>query len=124
MSRIPNFANIAFENIARAAPTGGAEPWLTPEGIPVKPGYSEADLEGIDFLETWPGIAPYLRGLSSTQRSVADTSIAGALRVAGRLPAPASNVLTAGSKGAFVSGLHLAALCAVWRPATPLATSS
>jgi EmrB/QacA subfamily drug resistance transporter len=55
-------------------------------------------------------IAPYLRGLSSTQRSVADTSIAGALRVAGRLPAPASNVLTAGSKGAFVSGLHLAAL--------------
>ncbi|HSR58673.1 MAG TPA: methylmalonyl-CoA mutase, partial [Candidatus Binataceae bacterium] len=34
----------------------------TPEGIPVKPGYSEADLEGIDFLETWPGIAPYLRG--------------------------------------------------------------
>jgi DHA2 family multidrug resistance protein-like MFS transporter len=55
-------------------------------------------------------IAPYLRGLSSTRRSVADTSIAGALRVAGRLPAPASNVLTAGSKGAFVSGLHLAAL--------------
>ena len=62
MSRIPNFANIAFENTARAEPAGGAEPWLTPEGILVKPGYSEADLEGIDFLETWPGIAPYLRG--------------------------------------------------------------
>ena len=41
---------------------GNAEPWLTPEGILVKPGYSEADLEGIDFLDTWPGIAPYLRG--------------------------------------------------------------
>src|SRR5229473_4031453 len=62
MSRIPNFANIAFENTARAEPAGNAEPWLTPEGILVKPGYSEADLEGIDFLETWPGIAPYLRG--------------------------------------------------------------
>src|SRR6187401_1258590 len=62
MSRIPNFANIAFESTAPARPAGSAEPWLTPEGIPVKPGYSEADLEGIDFLETWPGIAPYLRG--------------------------------------------------------------
>ena len=62
MSRIPNFADIAFEATAPAQPAGSAEPWLTPEGIPVKPGYSEADLEGIDFLETWPGIAPYLRG--------------------------------------------------------------
>src|SRR5216683_2445741 len=62
MSRIPNFANIAFEPVAAAMPAGSAEPWLTPEGIPVKPGYGEADLEGIDFLETWPGIAPYLRG--------------------------------------------------------------
>src|SRR5712664_2052847 len=62
MSRIPNFANIAFENTAGAEPAGSAEPWLTPEGILVKPGYGEADVEGIDFLETWPGIAPYLRG--------------------------------------------------------------
>jgi methylmalonyl-CoA mutase len=62
MSRIPNFADIAFEATAPAQPAGAAEPWLTPEGIPVKPGYSEADLEGIDFLETWPGVAPYLRG--------------------------------------------------------------
>src|SRR5881628_167952 len=62
MSRIPNFADIAFEKIAPAGGGGNAESWLTPEGILVKPGYSEADLEGIDFLETWPGIAPYLRG--------------------------------------------------------------
>jgi methylmalonyl-CoA mutase len=62
MSRIPNFADVAFEATAPAQPAGSAEPWLTPEGIPVKPGYSEADLEGIDFLETWPGVAPYLRG--------------------------------------------------------------
>src|SRR5438045_8817167 len=62
MSRIPDFANIAFEKATGPEPAGAAEPWLTPEGIPVKTGYSEADLEGIDFLETWPGIAPYLRG--------------------------------------------------------------
>src|SRR5712664_150393 len=62
MSRIPDFANIAFADTARAEPASGAEPWLTPEGILVKPEYGEADLEGIDFLETWPGIAPYLRG--------------------------------------------------------------
>ena len=62
MTRIPDFANIAFEKAASAQPAGGAEPWLTPEGIPVKSAYSESDLEGIDFLETWPGIAPYLRG--------------------------------------------------------------
>src|SRR5437870_7261166 len=62
MSRIPDFANIAFEKATGPEPAGAAEPWLTPEGIPVKSGYSESDLEGIDFLETWPGIAPYLRG--------------------------------------------------------------
>src|SRR6201747_1261054 len=62
MSRIPNFANIAFETTAGGKPIGGAEPWLTPGGILVKPAYGEADLEGIDFLGTWPGIAPYLRG--------------------------------------------------------------
>src|SRR5437879_2094027 len=62
MTRIPNFADVAFEPVATATPAGKAEPWLTPEGILVKPGYGEADLEGIDFLETWPGIAPYLRG--------------------------------------------------------------
>src|SRR5258705_11423122 len=62
ITRIPTFAKIAFERTAGAEPAGGAEPWLTPEGILVKPGYGEADLKGIDFLETWPGIAPYLRG--------------------------------------------------------------
>src|SRR6266567_2526164 len=62
MTRIPNFAEVPFEAVAVAQPAANIEPWLTPEGIPVKPGYSEADLEGIDFLETWPGVAPYLRG--------------------------------------------------------------
>ncbi|MEU6476854.1 methylmalonyl-CoA mutase [Streptomyces sp. NPDC047017] len=36
--------------------------WQTPEGIEVKPLYTGQDLEGLDFLDTFPGIAPYLRG--------------------------------------------------------------
>lgn len=43
--------------------TGGAGAvWETPEGIAVKPLYTGRDLEGLDFLETYPGVAPYLRG--------------------------------------------------------------
>ncbi len=56
-----DFADIAFSPLAAGAPSQG-EPWLTPEGILVKPGYGEADVEGIDFLDTYPGIAPFLRG--------------------------------------------------------------
>ena len=44
---------------ARATAAGS---WLTPEGIAVKPLYGADDLEGLDFLDTYPGIAPYLRG--------------------------------------------------------------
>jgi methylmalonyl-CoA mutase len=36
--------------------------WETPEGIAVKPLYTSADLADVDFLSTYPGIAPYLRG--------------------------------------------------------------
>ena len=55
-------------------------------------------------------VAKFLHGLSAKQRSTANTSIAGALRVAAKLPHHASLVLAAGAKGAFVSGLHFAAL--------------
>ena len=51
MSRIPNFADIAFAATSAPAPGGEARPWLTPESIPVNPGYREADLKGIDFLD-------------------------------------------------------------------------
>ena len=36
--------------------------WHTPEGIDLGPLASAADVEGLDFLDTYPGIAPYLRG--------------------------------------------------------------
>ncbi|KAA0121406.1 methylmalonyl-CoA mutase [Methylobacterium sp. P1-11] len=62
-SRIPNFAGIplAGDSLAIAAPALG-EPWMTPEGIPVKGRYGPEDREGIEFLDTYPGIAPFLRG--------------------------------------------------------------
>jgi methylmalonyl-CoA mutase len=62
-SRIPNFAEVplAGETLAIAAPVPG-EPWMTPEGIPVKGRYGPEDREGIEFLNTYPGIAPFLRG--------------------------------------------------------------
>jgi methylmalonyl-CoA mutase len=63
MSRIPDFTTVAFEPVGVPADAGAAaEPWLTPEGIPVKSRYDARDRAGIDFLDTWPGIAPYLRG--------------------------------------------------------------
>jgi methylmalonyl-CoA mutase len=62
MSRIPDFAQVAFSEPATPALDGKVAPWLTPEGIAVKAAYAEADLAGIDFLDTFPGIAPFLRG--------------------------------------------------------------
>jgi methylmalonyl-CoA mutase len=61
MSQVPNFAKLDFAEAAVPSARGGA-PWITPESIPVKPSYSAADLAGIDFLDTYPGKAPFLRG--------------------------------------------------------------
>ncbi|SNQ48212.1 methylmalonyl-CoA mutase [Frankia canadensis] len=36
--------------------------WDTPEGIAVKPLYTPEDTAGLDFLRTYPGVAPFLRG--------------------------------------------------------------
>jgi len=62
MSRIPNFAAVDFAPAEIRAGATAAAPWLTPEGIAVKPRYGAADVAGLDFLDTYPGIAPYLRG--------------------------------------------------------------
>jgi methylmalonyl-CoA mutase len=62
MSQVPNFATVDFAEATVASADASAAPWITPEAIPVKPVYGEADLAGLDFLDTYPGKAPYLRG--------------------------------------------------------------
>src|SRR6202030_217523 len=62
MTRIPDFGDIAFADAVVPPAATLPEPWLTPEGIPVKPVYGPDDVAGLDFLDGYPGIAPYLRG--------------------------------------------------------------
>ena len=45
---------------------GHSAGWQTPEHILVPPLFGSDDLEGLDFLATRPGIAPYLRGPYAT----------------------------------------------------------
>ncbi|GHG87844.1 methylmalonyl-CoA mutase [Streptomyces lanatus] len=67
---IPDFSEIGLgeprtdvgvDEWRKAAGNDGAF-WETPEGIAVKPLYTGRDLEGLDFLGTYPGMTPYLRG--------------------------------------------------------------
>jgi len=64
MTRIPSFADVKFEESNAAAVTApeAAAAWQTPEGIAVKPVYGAGDTARLDFLDGFPGIAPYLRG--------------------------------------------------------------
>ena len=68
MTPIPDFSTVAFADppagVVPGAPTVATEgePWLTPEGIPVKAAYGPQDRDGLDVLDTFPGLPPYLRG--------------------------------------------------------------
>ncbi len=63
MTRLPDFSQVEWrEPKPPALREQLAPPWLTPEGIEVKPGYGPADVTELDFLDTYPGIPPYLRG--------------------------------------------------------------
>jgi methylmalonyl-CoA mutase len=42
---------------------------MTPEGIPVKPLYTAADLEGLEAVGTLPGFDPFVRGVRATMYS-------------------------------------------------------
>jgi methylmalonyl-CoA mutase len=64
MTRIPSFADVKFEETKASGvtPLDTVGAWQTPEGIAVKPLYGAGDTAGLDFLDGFPGIAPYLRG--------------------------------------------------------------
>ena len=62
MSSLPNFAEIPFAATQTPPTIDVSGRWATPEGIEVKPLYGAADLAGLNALDTWPGLPPYLRG--------------------------------------------------------------
>ncbi len=60
-SPLPDFSKIEWQTPdLRAETTGSATE--TPEGLTLKPVYGPDDLEGLDFLNTYPGLPPFLRG--------------------------------------------------------------
>jgi methylmalonyl-CoA mutase len=61
---IPDFTQVPLEDGSEPVPawSGDVPVWDSPEGIGVRPLYTEADLADVDFLHTYPGIAPFLRG--------------------------------------------------------------
>ena len=63
MTSFPDFTKLALETPGTKAGTpklGGA--WETPEGIAVKTAYTAADRAGLDFVDDYPGLAPFGRG--------------------------------------------------------------
>ncbi|GAB2664091.1 methylmalonyl-CoA mutase [Saccharopolyspora gloriosae] len=118
MSSIPNFADVPLERDAAEgdanwdsavfSATGkeaDALVWEAPEGIGVKPLYTAADTEDLDFLGTKPGIAPFLRGPYPTMYVNQPWTVR---QYAGFSTAAASNAfyrrnLAAGQKGLSVA---------------------
>jgi methylmalonyl-CoA mutase len=73
MTDFPKKTVADWETLARQE-LKGRDPkeltWQTPEGIAVKPLYTEADLQGLETLGTLPGFAPFLRGPRATMYTV------------------------------------------------------
>ena len=59
---LPDFTKVEWREPATTAQPSVLSSWTTPEDIAVKPAYGEQDLGGLDFLDTYPGKPPFLRG--------------------------------------------------------------
>jgi methylmalonyl-CoA mutase len=59
---IPDFATVSWSEPKSGEAKPRLDSWQTPEGISVKRLYGESDLAGLPFLDTWPGLAPFIRG--------------------------------------------------------------
>ena len=64
-AEVPADASARFEQVRDSLPTVSAG-WQTPEHILVPPLYDDSAYEGLDFLATYPGLPPFLRGPYST----------------------------------------------------------
>ncbi|RLV49999.1 methylmalonyl-CoA mutase [Nocardioides mangrovicus] len=87
-------------------PAGQAgDGWESPEGITVEPRYDASDLAGLDALDTYPGLSPFLRGPYPTMYTTQPWTIR---QYAGFSTAEESNAfyrrnLAAGQKGLSVA---------------------
>src|SRR5215467_15823829 len=103
---IPDFSTVELGPPVKGGDaTTSDERWETPEGIDVKPLYTTADTAGLDFLHTYPGFPPYLRGPYPTMYTTQPWTIR---QYAGFSTAADSNAfyrrnLAAGQKGLSVA---------------------
>jgi methylmalonyl-CoA mutase len=102
---IPDFTKIDWQASAASQAAKADAKWQTPEGIIIKSSYGEADLAGLNFLDTWPGAAPFVRGPYPTMYIQQPWTIR---QYAGFSTAEASNAfyrrnLAAGQKGLSVA---------------------
>jgi methylmalonyl-CoA mutase cobalamin-binding domain/chain len=79
--------------------------WTTPDGLRIKPFYSAADLEALEWTDTLPGAPPFLRGPRATMYANRPWTIR---QYAGYSTAEESNAfyrrnLAAGQKGLSVA---------------------
>ena len=78
MTKIPNFSNIEFDQTADVSSDvieklesnnsdqNDGDLWETAEKIKINDCYTHKDIESLDFLNGWPGLAPFLRGPHAT----------------------------------------------------------
>jgi methylmalonyl-CoA mutase len=107
-STVPDFSTVELgEPFIASAEDNAQRPadWNTPEGIAVKPVYTADDLAGVDHLDTYPGIAPYVRGPYPTMYTTQPWTIR---QYAGFSTAGESNAfyrrnLAAGQKGLSIA---------------------
>ncbi|KRC46519.1 MULTISPECIES: methylmalonyl-CoA mutase [unclassified Nocardioides] len=101
-----SFAGLPLAGVGTTpdAPVTG-EPWKSPEGIEIKGWYGPDDLAGLDALDTFPGLSPFLRGPYPTMYTTQPWTIR---QYAGFSTAEESNAfyrrnLAAGQKGLSVA---------------------
>jgi methylmalonyl-CoA mutase len=104
---LPDFSTIPFDGARAMEPALAPEvpAWESPEGIAVRSRYTAADLAGVDFLRTYPGLPPFLRGPYPTMYTTQPWTIR---QYAGFSTAEESNAfyrrnLAAGQKGLSIA---------------------
>lgn len=104
MSVIPDFTKVDFSEVSNDSNIK-QNIWKTPESIDIKSKYSHDDIKGLDFLDTRPGLVPFLRGPYPTMYVTRPWTVR---QYAGFSTAEESNAfyrrnLTAGQKGLSVA---------------------